>query len=67
MQCPTAPASQIHAPASGKCESAALAAEQQEAAGFGDVYDEVAGVPSELAEALAAGVFDAGDPCDPYF
>lgn len=39
----------------------------EEHAGFSDVYDDMGAVPSELTQALAAGVFDAGDPCDPYF
>lgn len=36
-------------------------------AGFQKDYDDILGIPSDLTEALAAGVFDAGDPCDPYF
>lgn len=36
-------------------------------AGFPKDYDDILGIPSDLTEALAAGVFDAEDPCDPYF
>ena len=34
---------------------------------FAKDYEEILGIPSDLTEALAAGVFDAENPCDPYF
>lgn len=35
--------------------------------GFAKDYDDILDIPSDLTEALAAGVFDVEDPCDPYF